>query len=738
MKKQLLVGTALFAAISAFPQTGRNKVKPSSVANIAEITAARFAAAEASESIKATTNSKSVSGPVVNSSAGAEDARSESSAMLPPSTISWNLLCGSMNILGMLVPQSQPLQYNDNVGVVSFIHRKSASYTTSPATPAAAASGVIVAEISSNWGNTWDSTAIWTDANNWGRYPQGGVYTGVGNTLANSYVVGIGPTTPPTAGWTGNFAASKQLNTFNNSPSTAPNAMQMLYSNLASYPANIGPSAFSRNGFSATDDGAMRSLGWIMDDNSALTGMRGVSVVKGTFNAGTFVWTSDSLVPNTVLKTDGSKVFGTAMSPQMAWNESGTVGYVAVMGAAAGSTSCNLNAFQPIIYKTTNSGTSWTQLPGIDFNSAALNPLTDHIASLNTNTNVAVPMFTQMDMVVDAANKLHLGGMFMTGASSHVDSLSFFAQYTVSINPGDEYRWAHVPGQVPYIYDFIGDGSAPWNAITVDSAATEQAGVSAGDAGVNENPWAATGSGGSKTDDVDHRLQMGRTPDGQFITFTWSESDTNFTNGARKYNSLPNVKARCMAVSAGTVAYQISPTEINVTKVAPGTGTANANVANRGTLHYLSPTTGVAAPTSTSSPQPGSMIDIQTPLTVTNSNPFDPVVNNSTYYQRGKLSYYFPGMITGIASNALNSASNSMIYPNPASNNAVLAIELKENSNVDVVVLNTIGQVVKTNKAQGQIGENNINIDLAGLSAGVYMVNVKVGNVTSTKKLIVQ
>ncbi len=53
-------------------------------------------------------------------------------------------------------------------------------------------------------------------------------------------------------------------------------------------------------------------------------------------------------------------------------------------------------------------------------------------------------------------------------------------------------------------------------------------------------------------------------------------------------------------------------------------------------------------------------------------------------------------------------------------------------------MMNLMGQVVKSTKANGQIGENNIALDLTGLRTGVYMVTVKVGNAISTKKLIVQ
>ncbi|MBA3680775.1 MAG: T9SS type A sorting domain-containing protein [Bacteroidetes bacterium] len=728
MKKQLLLGSALLAAISVYPQNGRIKASPSGMKDMSKIIAARFA----TESIEVTPtpNAKQVN-PVQNPNV--EPEQSSSAVSMPPSTINWKPICGSINIVGMLVSQSQPLNYNDELNAVSFIHRKSLSYTAYPAIPANAQSGVIVAEITSNWGNTWDSTVIWADATNWGRYPQGGIYNPVGNTnISNAYVVGMGPVTPPAAGWVGNWAASRQLNAFTNTLSTTPNAQQYLASNLASYAPNTGPFAFGRYGFSATDDGVVRSMGWIMDDPSALTGMRGLSVVKGSFNAGAFNWTNDSIVPAVILKQDGTRNIFTQMS-NMAWNESGTVGYVMVMGAASGATGSNKGAFQPIIYKTTNSGTSWAQLPGIDFNSAAMAPLLDHISSISSNTALAIPFFNDADMVVDANNKLHIGATFKTGFSNHVDSLAFSGQFTVSINPGENYSWPHTPGQHPYLYDFIGDGTAAWTVKTIDSLSTEEAGVAAGDDGVNDNPWAATGSAGSKTDNVDSRIQLGRTPDGQYVTFSFSESDTNFTNGGRKYNSLPNVKTRLMRV-AGLSPYEVSPTEINATKVAVGTGTNNPSVSSRGTLHYLSPKTGSATISTVGTT---TNVDVYTPMTVTNSNPLDPILNNTTWYQTGKLSYVFLP-INGVAENSQNSASSSVIYPNPASNNAVLAIDLKDNSSVDVNVMNALGQVVKTTKANAQTGSNQINIDLNGLSTGIYIVNVKVGNATSTKKLIVQ
>jgi hypothetical protein len=723
MKKQLLLGSALLAAISAFPQNGRIKAKPVGIANMADKIAAKFAMDVESN---ATTKLSQPIGPVQNNYT-AESA--ESAVSMPPSTINWKLLTGSMNIYGMLVSGTRPLNYNASLNAVSFVHRKGASYTAAPTSN----SGAIVAEISSDWGTTWDSTCIWSSGTDLGRYPQGGIYNPAGNTnISNAYVVGMGPTTDG-SNWTGDFYASKKLGTYSNLASATPNAQQLLSINGATYSATQGKHGWSRQGFSSTNDGVVRSLALIQDDQQGLSTMRGLSVVKGTFNAGVFNWTTDSIIPPVYTKSDGTKYLNPA--PQMVWDQAGVVGYVVCLGAKAGATLSNKGAYQPMVYKTTNSGLSWAPIAGIDFNSTAMAPLLDHIGATNANTNIAIPFFNDWDCTIDAGGKLHIGAVFNTGASPHIDSLSYFAQYS---NQGETYKWSHTPGARPYLYDFISDGSSAFIVKTIDSLSSEACGTATGDSGFNDNPWDPTGTSGSKTDNVDSRIQMGRTPDGQYVTFSWSESDTNATPTARKYNSLPNLKARCMAIGSGTNMYQVSPTEINVTKVLPANGTNNPNVTSRATLNYMSQTTGSASVVTSAN---GYTVDIYTPMTVTNSNPFAQLTNNTTWYQNGKLSYSFSGAtatVSGVSENALNSTSNSVIYPNPASNNAVLAIDLKDNSNVEVSVLNAIGQLVKANKAQGQVGQNTINIDLSGLSTGIYMVNVKVGSATSTKKLIVQ
>lgn len=80
------------------------------------------------------------------------------------------------------------------------------------------------------------------------------------------------------------------------------------------------------------------------------------------------------------------------------------------------------------------------------------------------------------------------------------------------------------------------------------------------------------------------------------------------------------------------------------------------------------------------------------------------------------------------------------VYPNPAQENgtAVMGFNLKSSSTVAVNIFNIAGQQVKSvvNKTYAA-GEHAVEFDLAGLKAGIYMVNMTVNGVSQTKKLTI-
>jgi hypothetical protein len=348
---------------------------------------------------------------------------------------------------------------------------------------------------------------------------------------------------------------------------------------------------------------------------------------------------------------------------------------------------------------------------------------------LGTDT-VGVPFFSDMDIAVDANGKLHIAASFYSGSSDHPDSLNFLSTYTTSINPSERYSWRHVNGSRPYLYDFYGDGTT-FNKILVDSIASEGPGVSSGSRGYNDNQWDPTGTGGAKLNS-DARLQLGRTPDGKHIIFSWVESDSLFTNNGFKWNNLPDIKTRAIAVHSGTNtnAYLLDMFgEQNLT------GNDN-NVRSRATLHYMSPI--ASDGTVTTTPAPVYSVNIFVPFSVTNSNPYSQLTNNATWFGAANVTYKFPkANETGIAENN-TLLSMSTVYPNPARTSATVKVVLVEGAALDVVVMNAVGQVVKSVKTAGTVGENMIRVDLGGLASGIYMVTIKADGHSTTKKLIVE
>lgn len=80
--------------------------------------------------------------------------------------------------------------------------------------------------------------------------------------------------------------------------------------------------------------------------------------------------------------------------------------------------------------------------------------------------------------------------------------------------------------------------------------------------------------------------------------------------------------------------------------------------------------------------------------------------------------------------------SSYSIYPNPFSNNATIAYDLKEAGNVKVNMYNVLGELVYSadNGVMGQ-GMHSMNIDATEMPAGIYYVNLVVGNSLITQKV---
>ncbi len=705
MKKQLFFGSALLAAIGAFAQTPAGKVN----GGIKEVLRNKYVINE---------NLKSVQDNPPVQTAGAQR-----SSVAGPND--WSLISQSMNFFGVLVPDSKPLYYNHELDAVSFVQRVSPNYTPNPVPSADAKSGVMVAMVSPNWGSTWDSTCIFNNDLYLTRYPQGGIFNPPGNTqLSNAYVVAMGPaTTPPPQLWIGNWFASKKLDVYNNVADVSDPMSQQFITSIPVDSA-VGKVDFCRQDFTITDDGLVRSLGGIYDAvNPTFSGFRGGRIVKGSFTAGHFVWASDSIsLANTPTLFDAgtNNYFNQLDLVNMAWSESGQYGYVWFLGIRTGATGNNY-CFQPIVWKTSNFGASWSVISSIDFNDedkfAVVLDKLDHVEKPANWSDRRMPYFNYLeDMagVVDANNELHLVSTVWAMRDTVTGSMW---TYTNTAGDGQTYRYKHTAGNEVYIYDFstksVG-GNVDWDVIVVDSMRTEAPGATSTGLGYNQNPWAVYD--GSKQNS-NARIQLSRTPDGQFIVYTWAESNTEITDAGMRWNNKPDIHVRLRDVNSKTV----NPIEYDVTGES-----AEVNVKSQAFMHNVSPICKVTV---------GNFYDLKLPLKVSNSTSLKPEETANHYYSTAELSFTNPNV--GIAENTLL-ASNSSLYPNPAQNSTVLQLDLNKGGNVSVTVMNTVGQVMSTSSTDAVAGKNKINVDIQGLSSGIYMVNVKADGANVTKKLIVK
>ncbi len=84
-----------------------------------------------------------------------------------------------------------------------------------------------------------------------------------------------------------------------------------------------------------------------------------------------------------------------------------------------------------------------------------------------------------------------------------------------------------------------------------------------------------------------------------------------------------------------------------------------------------------------------------------------------------------------------NTASLNL-FPNPSNGQVTLNYASNVESTVSVSIINVIGELVYSENGANKAGSYSNVLDLSHLPKGVYMVNVKANNATTTKKLIIQ
>lgn len=649
-------------------------------------------------------------------------------AQVTPSSITWKNISTSMWIGGSINSNLKPLQYNKDLNVVSFIQPKSPYYMASPQpTSNAEAKNIVVAMISQNWGNTWDSTCMWNNSTFMGLNPQGAICNPIGNTnLSNALIVaGGGALTFSSSA--GIWLSNKPLGVYTNSVSSAPNTTLHLR-NTPPY-HNLGKFGFWQYGFSSTTDGKVRTIASTVANSNlvnSINGFRGAKLLTGTLNSGSLNWTVDTFLPNFNKHTVTNQNLA-QQTTFMAWNDSGTVGYVWFIGSRFGSTGNNIG-YQPIVYKTINSGSTWQLQADINFNSTLMaQKVLKYLDPVKENASRIIPYFNEregIDGVVDNENQLHLVSTLLSTKTSITDSLTQCHTYSLSSDNESGYSFGHVPGRRPYIFDFTLKGNT-WDVMLIDSMSTESPGHYPADPGVNDNPWDFDPVVLYKIN-YGARIQLSKSKNGEFIIYSWTETDTIFTNGVRKWNSMPDIKARCFS----TCLNELSFFKKNITTTDDGF--VNPAVSTKAFMHYIAPNcTNVSGSAANGW---GFEYEFKLPMIVSNSNPLSSLQTNQHWFSASPISFLFSKVCNPVGLNERNGESFSsiwMVYPNPV--NRHLTINTSNLSDGIISIADICGRELKVFNQQSVSQQ----FDVSDLERGIYIVSLlKEGKLLGQQKII--
>jgi len=81
---------------------------------------------------------------------------------------------------------------------------------------------------------------------------------------------------------------------------------------------------------------------------------------------------------------------------------------------------------------------------------------------------------------------------------------------------------------------------------------------------------------------------------------------------------------------------------------------------------------------------------------------------------------------------------NTLVYPNPAVSNTMVQFNVERQADVELTVINAVGQVVYRDLQVYSRGLQNRQIDLSEFTTGLYYVKVRMNGIQQAQKLIIE
>jgi len=614
--------------------------------------------------------------------------------------------CGSAhNLYGNLNANTTAVTCNQATGAILFTHRADQSKMT------LYGSGTYEASVSLDWGTSWDTGKIFysnaSGSANGTRYPNGVIFNPAGNsTFTNAYWVASGPYTGGTA--TGNYAGWD---------SVAFGSMKFDSTNInAVFEGNGKPGVLTEEFseyMSTTDDSIAHNIGDGWYYNSAVTSesYTGASVNAGKFNGSTFTWTQKKLWPHLMPSDHVSTAYDTIPEKMndagMAWSQDGKTGYAVIFGnldSMSGSNNLDFVTYQPIVYKTTNSGKTWTMMLHNWRNDTTL---VKYLRPTADSPSTVLPLWhlfnnagaqggeMDYDLVVDANNNLHIFGAMCASAIANPDSSQYISYFNRN-----------------FLFDCYTTSTGSWAARFIDSI------LSVPTQFANNGIWVATTADPLA---MGNRIQATRTTDGKHIFVTWLDDTIDYT-GPTTVDSMqfPDMYGQGYDVTTGIA-----------TKVKSFTH----NTSYAGYVWYISVsdlpyTTGTV----------GNMA-YHIPVVRVSAGPSSPSNDGTSpvSFVYDTTDVYYDNDFTGFNEISKPDFSISQNYPNPYNGITRFGINMVKEGLVSVDVYNLVGEkLIAMDPQKLSPGSHTVTINGTGLANGVYFYRVTVNGQSLTQKMIVE
>lgn len=513
-------------------------------------------------------------------------------------------------------------------------------------------------KMTSNNGSSFDSVTFINASLK--RYP-GGTFFRDGSDL---YIVGAGPVNVGGV-WSKNFLYSSKTDGSNSSDT------------LLSVSSSLG--MFHLNeGLCTLPTGELFVIG--EKNGPASTYLHvAYTIVK-------FMWNSTTKKFNFVSETDLTPAIDTSAPPVqpfgIAFSNDGSIGYFWV-NAQDKNQAENYNlSTQPLIWKTTDKGTSWVRQPNYDF--SQVQTFKDYVWPTLLDSTVLRPVFSygyknsekSIPGTVDAEGNLHLMIRVSGGYSIDPDSL--------------DYSFTYEPKK---IFDLYTKTDGTWGATFIDTL------ISDGDIG-EDNIF------GDFT--LDHRFHIGKTEDGNKIFAMWTDTQADFG----ETNIVPDFKAWGYDL---TTEYQTVPRNFSI-------GTAN-----EGSFLYMNASDIIL--------NDQGVYTIPTVI-ISGTTPESPITHSYVSGLTFSESDFGHVSVRNIDKTLANVSQS---YPNPTNGMTSVDVSITKPTSLSIEIVNIMGQVVYTeNKGKVSEGKYHFNFDASQFSSGIYFYTVKANDNAHTSKMIVQ